>query len=387
MNPKETYNICDSLPEVVQKNKTNVVDLYDIIGNFTGTFVMDKYYNHRDIVVYNGSQYYCVAEGFTATKSPDTDPDNWTLYLAKGQTGATGATGATGETGPQGPKGETGPVGPQGPKGETGETGPQGPVGPVGPQGPQGPVGPQGPKGDAGSTDIDTLYNSLTGSNGIAIAKNATGDKVEVGISRSGFKLGTFSTDRTGIEFVCSDTTQTINFISPDGDGLLICNMMDSTRSSIILLGSSGEGTMIAYNDMTYTPDSSSSEVKHYLREGNVKTINGESIYGSGDITVGGNVSLYRHNIKMNSSNHQVYFTFISSSDTALNTTANIANEINATVSASGFVTNGNKKLWVYCVDALSVLGNVTIYAMDEAGNTLTVMGSQLTITDKVKAI
>ena len=43
MNPKETYNICDSLPEVVQKNKTNVVDLYDIIGNFTGTFVMDKY--------------------------------------------------------------------------------------------------------------------------------------------------------------------------------------------------------------------------------------------------------------------------------------------------------------------------------------------------------
>lgn len=120
---------------------------------------------------------------------------------------------------------------------------------------------------------------------------------------------------------------------------------------------------------------------------GNVKTINGESIYGSGDITVGGSVSLYRHNIKMNSSDHQVYFTLISSSDTALNTTAKIANEINATVSATGFVTNGGKKLWVYCVDALAVLGNVTIYAMDEAGNTLTVMGSQLTITDKVKAI
>lgn len=102
MNPKETYNICDSLPEVVQKNKTNVVDLYDIIGNFIGTFVIDKYYNHRDIVVYNGSQYYCIAEGFTATKSPDTDPDNWTLYLAKGQ------TGETGETGPIGPKGDPG---------------------------------------------------------------------------------------------------------------------------------------------------------------------------------------------------------------------------------------------------------------------------------------
>lgn len=136
MNPKETYNICDSLPEVVQKNKTNVVDLYDIIGNFTGTFMMGKYYNKRDIVVYNGSQYYCIAEGFKATKSPDTDPDNWTLYLAKGQTGSTGATGATGATGPQGPKGETG------------ETGPQGPMGP------QGPQGPQGPKGDTGNIDL-----------------------------------------------------------------------------------------------------------------------------------------------------------------------------------------------------------------------------------------
>ena len=104
MNPKETYNICDSLPEVVQKNKTNVVDLYDIIGNFTGTFMMGKYYNKRDIVVYNGSQYYCIAEGFTATKSPDTDPNNWILYLAKGETGATGATG------PEGPKGETGDI-------------------------------------------------------------------------------------------------------------------------------------------------------------------------------------------------------------------------------------------------------------------------------------
>lgn len=149
--------------------------------------------------------------------------------------------------------------------------------------------------GDSATIDANTLLALLSASNGIAIAKNTAGDKVEVGISRSGFELGTFSTDMTGIEFVCSDTTQTINFISPDGDGLLICNMMDSTRSSIILLGSSGEGTMIAYNDMTYTPDSSSSEVKHYLREGNVKTLFGnQSIYGSG------NIDLYRHNIEIN---------------------------------------------------------------------------------------
>ena len=186
MNPKETYNICDSLPEVVQKNKSNVVDLYDIIGNFTGTFVADKYYNHRDIVVYNGSQYYCVAEGFTATKSPDTDPDNWTLYLAKGQTGATGATGATGETGPIGPQG---PTGPQGPKGETGPMGPQGPKGDTGPQGPQ---GPQGPNGDIGlyrhtvkvSVTGGTITFSEVSSNGLVIdsldkAKTVFGNSFE----------------------------------------------------------------------------------------------------------------------------------------------------------------------------------------------------------------
>lgn len=171
--------------------------------------------------------------------------------------------------------------------------------------------------GSGGTVDADTLNGLLSGGNGIAIAKNAAGDKVEVGISRSGFELGTSSTDRTGIEFVCNSTTQTINFISLDGDRLLICNMMDSTRSSIILLGSSGEGTMIAYNDMMYTPDSSSSEVKHYLREGNVKTLFGnQSIYGSG------NIDLYRHIVWIhnNTSGHKVYITVhvISSSNTPI---------------------------------------------------------------------
>lgn len=150
-------------------------------------------------------------------------------------------------------------------------------------------------------------------------------------------------------------------------------------------------GVNFIWNDqgksVTTLPVAYSGQDAIILTNRNTKTINGQSINGSGDITVGGSVSLYRHNIKMNSSDHQVYFTWISSSDTALNTAAKIANEINATVSATGFLTSGGKKLWVYCVDALAVLGSVTIKAMNESGNNMTVNGSQLTITDKVKAI
>ena len=234
----------------------------------------------------------------------------------------------------------------------------------------------------------------ITGSNGIAIAKNAAGDKVEakLAIPETGpITLASTQVPRPAIlinveqggpphagGISCSrEVGGETTYVGPAGI------MIDD--GAYVLSINNANDSFIAYTDIHGMPLGQA--LISGGPKGNVKTINGESIYGSGDITVGGSVSLYRHNIKMNSSQHQVYFTWISSSDTALNTTAKIANEINATVSATGVVTNGSKKLWVYCVDALAVLGNVTIYAMDEAGNTLTVMGSQLTITDKVKAI
>lgn len=246
-----------------------------------------------------------------------------------------------------------------------------------------------------GTIDADTLNGLLSGSNGISIAKNTAGDKVEVGISRSGFELGTFSTDMTGIEFVCSDTTQTINFISPDGDGLLICNMMDSTRSSIILLGSNGEGTMIAYNDMTYTPDSSSSEVKHYLREGNVKTLfgNQQSIYGSG------NIDLYWHNVWFtgvsgSSTIVDCVLTFISSSNTAIDSLNSLFSVIKPMVSSGGtYPANGrvydtsNSKYYtatrIYPTSDGAVIGNTTDQEKWFAWNTL----GTLSFRDKVTTV
>lgn len=279
MNPKETYNICDSLPEVVQKNKSNVVDLYDIIGNFTGTFVMGKYYNHRDIVVYNGSQYYCIAEGFTATKLPDTDPDNWILYIAKGQTGATGETGATG---PQGP------VGPQGPKGETGETGPQGP---------QGPTGPQGPKGD--TIDVDSLNGLLSGSNGIEIAKNTTGDKVNIKGAIPITVQFTKLTETVGQYTVTLKPAVDIP-TGPHSDWKFIC---DHTGSYYDFIGFHLYGASEATSKLLYADGPL----------GNVKTLFGKSIYGSD------NIDLYRHSIVLYKNNvgnpEYCSFNFYSSSN------------------------------------------------------------------------
>lgn len=335
MNPKETYNICDSLPEVVQKNKTNVVDLYDIIGNFTGTFAIGKYYNHRDIVVYNGSQYYCIAEGFTATKNPDNDPDNWTLYLAKGQ------TGAIGETGPQGPKGETGPQGPMGP---------------------QGPVGPQGPKGDTGSAtiDVDSLNGLLSGSNGIAIAKNTAGDKVEVKLSNSGFTIG----DTAG-----TDNNQTITITPKD----------DNNEAYIKI---SYNGSMV-YTQITpsglicVTPNGT----EYGLTSANVKTIFGQSIKGVG------NIGLYRHTVKLSVIGGTITFSEISSNNLQISSLDNLK-----TVFGNSFEFNAHGSVRGMLVDSVTADGyNNWVLGTSEIGTWSRIdslwSSESLTITDDVTTV
>ena len=62
----------------------------------------------------------------------------------RGEIGPKGDVGPQGARGPQGLKGADGDQGPQGPKGDKGDTGPAGPQGPEGPQGPQGEPGQSG---------------------------------------------------------------------------------------------------------------------------------------------------------------------------------------------------------------------------------------------------
>lgn len=203
-------------------------------------------------------------------------------------------------------------------------------------------------EGISNSIDNKLSIDNLTGSNGIEIVKNAAGDKVEVGISRSGFQLGTPGTDGNGITFEYSDTGELIYLGTGNRGDIEIYNMRTSTTNYIRVkdnvgqyveinnsdilyrdrsnypfhylrednfstlmsggfnLGTTEQGFIklsnsldssynvymevshpstetihIGYNDITW---SRLTESAKYLRENNVKTVNGQSIYGSGNI-------------------------------------------------------------------------------------------------------
>ena len=265
---------------------------------------------------------------------------------AKGDTGAQGPQGATGATGP---KGATGPIGPKGDKGDVGPVGPafnvQGTLtstaqlptptaemqdkgycyripdangvphiwivqgaNEVGPFswvdiGVAGIAGQQGPAGEGidtltnvnltlGNTTVDydttngvqisttgrftyqggqkdatvNLDVPITGSNGIEIVKNAAGDKVEVKLSNSGFTIG----DTTG---TVNDQTITIN---PHGE--------DSGAYISVNYHGSAVFTEITPYDIRFKDIDGN--VSYGLSSSNVKTIGGQSIYGSGNIPI-----------------------------------------------------------------------------------------------------
>lgn len=99
-------------------------------------------------------------EGIQGPKGDKGDTGEQGPQGIQGETGPQGPAGPKGDPGSQGPqgiqglkgdKGDTGSTGPQGPQGVQGPAGPKGDTGDQGPQGIQGPIGPQGPKGNDGT--------------------------------------------------------------------------------------------------------------------------------------------------------------------------------------------------------------------------------------------
>lgn len=185
--------------------------------------------------------------------------------------------------------------------------------------------------------DADTLNGLLSGGNGIEIAKNATGDKVEVKLSNNGFTIGDtagtvnnqtitlnplaegqeafISVNYNGSMVYCKMTPSGIVVVNPNGTaygltsgnvktigGQNICGSgdidnakyMDSGDQHNVVINSTG---MTVTDNVNYTANiidasgiryitSVDINGKYYLREDNVKTVNGSSIYGSGDISV-----------------------------------------------------------------------------------------------------
>lgn len=202
------------------------------------------------------------------------------------------------------------------------------------------PQGPKGDKGDSATVDADTLIALLLGSNGIEIAKNTAGDKVELKIP----------------------------------DKILISNSLGKAQLSpqtiSLFFNSENVGFLIdAIAGGMYKTNGS--EQQWYLHQGNVKTLFGnQSIYGSG------NIDLYRHSLyihfehKSGSDTRQIqmYVQLISSSNTNIDSLIDLFSMFSniKDIPASGTVTGGLGQNGV-CVSVteFSMSGKITAMLVD----------------------
>lgn len=140
----------------------------------------------------------------------------------------------------------------------------------------------------ASDIDVNTLISLLLGSNGIKLTKNESGDRLLIGISRLGFELGTFEANGDGVKFAYDDgIAEEIYLGASSGGAIDIYNSLVSIDNYIQVKATADEYIEINNEDVIYH---TASGVKHYLREDTIKTIGGQSIYGSGDIPIDGDI-------------------------------------------------------------------------------------------------
>lgn len=163
-----------------------------------------------------------------------------------------------------------------------------------------------------GTIDADTLIALLLGSNGISIAKNTAGDKVEVKIPNE--------ITISNSQGMAKLSPQTISlFYKPDNVSFLIDGLADGMYKT------------------------KGSEQQWYLHQGNVKTLfgNQQSIYGSG------NIDLYRHivwvsSVSGSSTIVDCVLTVISSSNVAIDSLTDLFSVVKPMVSSGGtYPANG----------------------------------------------
>lgn len=231
-----------------------------------------------------------VGRGYVGTEA------DWLLSL-KGDTGATGATG------PQGIQGPAGPTGPQGPQGIQGI---QGEIGPAGPQGPQGDTGATGATGPAGTvtalssipdvtlttpTANDLLkYDGAKWVNASA-APFANAVSVTSDYTDPATKYLLFSTNTSGYRSVRADDSLTYNAltntISIGGNDVLTT----ASAAATVIDDSSTTSTSKAWS--ASKANTAITAKQDTLVSGtNIKTVNGTSLLGSGDIAVGSGASI-----------------------------------------------------------------------------------------------
>ena len=211
-----------------------------------------------------------------------------------------GDTGPRGAAGPQGPKGDTGLQGPKGDKGDKGDTGATGATGPQGPQGETGAAGRDGYiQYTAGSnvsiSDQDVISVDLSGKQDTLVS--GTNIKTVNGSSLLGSGNITIEGGSGGLSSVAHGNTMSgagTNASPLDVDTTVIAtvqslsakqNTIDNSHKLSADLISDGSTN----KTVTSTEKTTWSGKQDALVSGtNIKTINNQSLLGSGNITISG---------------------------------------------------------------------------------------------------
>ena len=214
-----------------------------------------------------------------------------------------GDTGPRGATGPQGPKGDTGLQGPKGDKGDKGDTGATGATGATGPQGPQGETGAAGRDGyvqyTAGSnvsiSDQDVISVDLSGKQDTLVS--GTNIKTVNGSSLLGSGNITIEGGSGGLSSVAHNNTMSgagTNASPLAVDTTVIASVQSlSTKQDTIDSSHKLSADLISDGStnktVTSTEKTTWSGKQDALVSGtNIKTINNQSLLGSGNITISG---------------------------------------------------------------------------------------------------
>ena len=233
------------------------------------------------------------------------------------------------------------------------------------------PQGPKGDKGDSATIDANTLLALLSGSNGISIAVNSTGDKVEakLAIPETGpITLASTQVPRPAIlinveqggpphagGISCSrEVGGETTYVGPAGI------MIDD--GAYVLSINNANDSFIAYTDIHGMP------LGDVLigggPKGNVKTLFGnQSIYGSG------NIDLYKHNIMISDELSigltSIYCQIISSSNININSLTNLQTILKDSELVCAF---GYARVWSDATRSVCGISKTNVYAIDGSG-------------------
>lgn len=223
------------------------------------------------------------AKGDPGPKGDKGDPGK------NGIDGKDGLDGLDGDDGKQGPKGERGP---RGFKGDEGEKGEKGDRGPKGKQGEKGERGPGGFGGGGGSVTIATTVED----EGVAVAQRATLNFTGAGVTVTdaggktvvtipGGAVGAISWGDVG--GTLADQTDLQTALDAKADDLGADDNYVTDAEKVKLSNLSGTNTGDNAVNTLYSGLAASKQ-DSLVSGTNIKTVNGNSLLGSGDLVISG---------------------------------------------------------------------------------------------------